>query len=124
MSGPRTESPNPDQVVEHVVPLPAFTGTEPCHNRPTEFFHDTYRQDQPEVRAALWECRHCPLAPVCLVWALANPALAREGIWGATTPRQRKALRTTVIARVGAANVDDTYRAAYATALDQLHQEQ
>jgi hypothetical protein len=124
MSGLRTGSPTLAPVIEQIVPLPDFTGTEPCNSQPDAFFHDTYRQSQPEVRAALFECRHCPLAPVCLVWALANPAAARDGIWGATTPRQRKELRSKVAARVGAENLDATYRAAYATAVTKLHREQ
>jgi hypothetical protein len=120
MSGPRTGRPNTDPVPVHVVPLPDFTGTEPCFDRPERFFHDAYNRDQPEVRAALRECRHCPLAPVCLVWALANPDLSRHGIWGATTPRQRTRLRTKVAARVGTDRVDATYRSAYTTAVTQL----
>jgi WhiB family redox-sensing transcriptional regulator len=124
VSGLRTGRPNRDRVVAAIVPMPPLTGAEPCRDRTEHFFPDAYTRDQPEVRVALLECRRCPLAPVCLVWALANPRLSQHGIWGATTPRQRTALRTKVAARVGADRVDDTYRTAYATAVDQLHRVQ
>jgi WhiB family transcriptional regulator, redox-sensing transcriptional regulator len=36
-------------------------------------------------------CRSCPVRPACLEWALA--ANERTGIWGGTTPNERRALR-------------------------------
>lgn len=37
-------------------------------------------------------CRRCPALRACLEWALVNDE--RHGIWGATTPLQRDAMRT------------------------------
>jgi WhiB family redox-sensing transcriptional regulator len=36
-------------------------------------------------------CRSCPVRPACLEWALG--ANERTGIWGGTTPNERRALR-------------------------------
>jgi WhiB family transcriptional regulator, redox-sensing transcriptional regulator len=38
-------------------------------------------------------CRVCPVRSACLEWALA--ANERTGIWGGTTPNERRALRRT-----------------------------
>lgn len=38
-------------------------------------------------------CRICPVRSACLEWALA--ANERTGIWGGTTPNERRALRRT-----------------------------
>lgn len=37
-------------------------------------------------------CRRCPVAPKCLSYALENNEM--HGVWGGTTPEQRKTLRT------------------------------
>lgn len=36
-------------------------------------------------------CAACPVLDVCLAYALAHPKL--EGIWGATTDRERQTMR-------------------------------
>ena len=46
-----------------------------------------------EHRRAQAVCGHCPVAEVCLWWAMATEAAAahpyRYGVWGATTPARR-----------------------------------
>jgi hypothetical protein len=103
-----------------VVPLPPTTGTEPCQSGETPFTLDDYGYRRPEVKTAKRLCQHCPLAPACLAWALANPTLSEEGIWGGTTPRQRNTLRKRLHARLGSNRVDGALRKAYDTALEQL----
>ncbi|WP_174501638.1 WhiB family transcriptional regulator [Streptacidiphilus melanogenes] len=80
-------------IVEPDHPLPRFVGTEPCRTRPDDYFPTHYNHDRSEVRAAVLACRVCPQQNPCLAWALANPHLAPTGIWGATTPAERTALR-------------------------------
>ena len=41
--------------------------------------------------AAVRVCRACPVLTQCAIYAIARPGL--DGIWGATTPRQRRAMR-------------------------------
>lgn len=49
---------------------------------------------------ALTACRHhCPILAQCRSWALANPRLASDGIWGGMTPGQRAAHRRTRLER-------------------------
>jgi WhiB family redox-sensing transcriptional regulator len=43
--------------------------------------------------AAVRICRQCPVAAECLGYALARPDL--DGVWGGTTPKERKRLRRT-----------------------------
>ena len=113
----RTGIGNAPPVPDQVVPLPDFSGSEPCRAQPERFFHDSYNTSRPEIRAALFDCRHCPLAPACLAWALANPELSIDGIWGATTPRQRSVLRTRIRARLTDAQAKAAYRRAHTTTL-------
>ncbi|MCX5318111.1 WhiB family transcriptional regulator [Streptomyces sp. NBC_00154] len=91
----------PKILVDQIVPRPQLTGSEPCHTGTARFSHDSYRADQPETREAQRACRRCPFAAECLVWALANPELAPEGIWAATTPRERSVLRRRLTTRLG-----------------------
>jgi Transcription factor WhiB len=46
----------------------------------------------PEVEAAKTICRQCPVQTACLAYALA--ADEREGIWAATTPDERRRIRS------------------------------
>ena len=47
-----------------------------------------YAQIVREARAICWEC---PLLRECAEWAISRPSLI--GVWGATTPRERKDIR-------------------------------
>lgn len=65
----------------------------PCTQKPPEmFFPPTYgMQYHKQIAEAKAVCRECPIAETCLKWALGKPEL--DGIWGATTPMERRRLR-------------------------------
>lgn len=98
------------------LPMPPMTGAEPCTTN-YGFFPDTYAPHNPEVAAAEAMCRSCPLVRACFIWALANPSLTADGIWGATTPSQRRELRRRMLHRLGAKAMVRTLRAEYARAV-------
>ncbi|GAB2606878.1 hypothetical protein GCM10027168_44660 [Streptomyces capparidis] len=54
-----------------------------------------------EIARAKRACAACPVVADCLKWALANPDLTRVGVWAATTPRDRAALRRRLVDRLG-----------------------
>ncbi|MCX4993515.1 WhiB family transcriptional regulator [Streptomyces sp. NBC_00568] len=96
-------------------PLPPTTGAEPCAGS-RGFFLDSYAPQTREVLAAGALCRRCPVAKSCLIWALANPTLAYDGIWAATTPSQRRTLRKRLLHRLGPDRLSQTLRTEYARA--------
>lgn len=96
--------------------MPPMTGNEPCTTN-YGFFPDSYAPSDPEVVAAEAMCRRCPLVRACFVWALANPSLTADGIWGATTPWQRRELRKRLLHRLGAKAMVRTLRDEYAKAV-------
>jgi WhiB family redox-sensing transcriptional regulator len=63
----------------------------PCAGRASLFFPPTYR-NWARVREACALCDTCPVVRECLAWAVARPDL--DGIWGGTTPPQRRRIRT------------------------------
>jgi Transcription factor WhiB len=67
-------------------------GTVPCRTGDAAAWWPDARQvHSPPTRAALDACRRCPAAAPCLAYAMA--ADERYGIWGGTTPDERRALR-------------------------------
>lgn len=61
---------------------------------PELFFPLGYgRAFKAQIDEAKAVCRACPVYGGCLDYVLANPDLAPEGIWAATTPDERRALR-------------------------------
>jgi len=64
----------------------------PCSADPELFFPpgygDAYTSWVEKARAV---CRSCPQRAACLQWALTHPSMAEHGIWGGTTPMQRRA---------------------------------
>jgi hypothetical protein len=72
------------------------------------------------VLAATALCRRCPLVRLCLIWALDNPALTYDGIWGATTPAQRRELRPGLVRRLGREGTARTLRAEYRKSMADL----
>ncbi|MEU3516859.1 WhiB family transcriptional regulator [Streptomyces sp. NPDC006654] len=92
--------------------MPLTTGAEACTTY-DGFFLDEYHVDSHEVRAATALCSRCPLVRACLIWALDNPTLTYDGIWGATTPAQRKKLRQGLIERLGPEGMSRTLRTEY-----------
>ncbi|MEV5774261.1 WhiB family transcriptional regulator [Streptomyces antimycoticus] len=86
----------PNPVVPYVVPAdpavpyPRITGREPCREKPEDWFP---RKGE-HGGAAQTLCKtSCPVVWDCLRWALANPQLTAEGIWGGKTRGQRTAQR-------------------------------
>lgn len=71
------------------VPYPQMTGAEPCRQTDPEEWFPGHGHNATAVRL----CHTCPLLADCRAWALANPELASEGIWGGLTRAQRAALR-------------------------------
>lgn len=61
---------------------------------PTWFFPPSYHNNTPLVRAAKNVCSACPVRDECLAYALDNPELTVDGIWGGLTPRERNRART------------------------------
>ncbi|MPY59902.1 WhiB family transcriptional regulator [Streptomyces spongiae] len=101
------------------LPMPPLTGDEPCTTT-YGFFLDNYDQHSGDVVAASTMCRRCPLVRACFIWALANPTLSTDGIWGATTPWQRKQLRKELRHRLGSQSMKRALRSEYARAVAAL----
>jgi hypothetical protein len=67
-------------------------GAVPCRTGDAAaWWPDARHVHSPPTRAALEGCRRCPAAGPCLAYAMA--ADERYGIWGGTTPDDRRALR-------------------------------
>lgn len=67
-------------------------GTVPCRTGDAAaWWPDARHVHSRPARAALEGCRRCPAAGPCLDYAMA--ADERYGIWGGTTPDDRRALR-------------------------------
>ncbi|MFH8470896.1 WhiB family transcriptional regulator [Streptomyces sp. NPDC017991] len=77
------------------VPFPRSSTPTACHARPDLFIPDREmgsQEDLDRIHRAKSMCSTCPVIEDCLKWALVNPDLAAEGIWAATTPRERTRL--------------------------------
>lgn len=74
--------------------VPDFDLRGPCRHDP-ELFFPAGREDSYLFRARAEQakaiCDSCPVAAECLTWALETGQDA--GIWGGTTPSERRALR-------------------------------
>jgi WhiB family redox-sensing transcriptional regulator len=70
------------------------TGPLPCGDADPEiFFPRTYGLAcKGDIDAAKAACLSCPLLVRCGAWAI--PQTDLEGIWAATTPRERRRIRT------------------------------
>lgn len=70
-----------------------FDGTQLCVDADPEiFFPPTYTYlDKETIDAAKAVCGDCWMQKACLEYAVTEPGL--EGIWGGTTPLERKRLR-------------------------------
>ncbi len=82
-------------LADPAVPYPEVTGGEPCLQDPDFWFPEQGVTAGP----AKAFCRTCPIMADCLAWALANPHLAGEGVWGGTTRTERNALRRNAMRR-------------------------
>jgi len=66
----------------------SWWGLASCQGVNPDLFFPASEQD---ATPALEICASCPVREVCLEHALTSEE--REGIWGATTPRQRREMR-------------------------------
>ncbi|GHB68060.1 hypothetical protein GCM10010377_68720 [Streptomyces viridiviolaceus] len=86
------------------IPFPHSPTPTVCKATPALFAHDlgdSTPEASDRMHQAKTACRACPIAADCLKWALANPTLTREGIWAATTARERTTLRRRLVERLG-----------------------
>ena len=68
-----------------------FDGRQLCATVDPELFFPEDYDDRAAVAKAKEVCNKCPLLSACLHYAVMNISL--EGVWGATTPRERRNLR-------------------------------
>ncbi|WP_256862283.1 WhiB family transcriptional regulator [Microbispora sp. GKU 823] len=98
-----------------------------CRSVPPElFFPLGYgREFARQIEEAKAVCRACPVYSRCRDYVLANPELAPEGIWAATTPKERRRLREQVALDEAAARLRERaeWEAAQAEAIRQGAQE-
>jgi len=74
-----------------MINFPDFDGTQACVDLDTNiFFPDS--EDRKAVQAAKDICNSCNQLEKCFTYAVWEPSL--EGVWGATTPRQRESWRS------------------------------
>lgn len=74
-----------------MITMPEFDGTQACANLNTDiFFPDS--EDKKAIQAAKDICNSCNQLEKCFSYAVWEPGL--QGIWGATTPRQRESFRS------------------------------
>lgn len=64
----------------------------PCCGQEDIFFPVTYTKVcHDQIAQAKDICRACPLIEACQSWAVERPSL--DGVWGATTPLDRRRIR-------------------------------
>jgi WhiB family transcriptional regulator, redox-sensing transcriptional regulator len=77
------------------ISAPAFlAGADGCQGENRDlFFPDDYGlRHRAEIEEAKEICLRCPVRLHCLDWAV--PQASLDGIWGATTPPERRRIRT------------------------------
>ncbi|MGW5042149.1 WhiB family transcriptional regulator [Streptomyces parvulus] len=77
------------------VPYPEMTGDEPCRQDPDFWFPEQGVNAGPPKAF----CHTCPALTDCRAWALANPHLTGEGIWGGMSRTERNAARRNAMRR-------------------------
>jgi WhiB family redox-sensing transcriptional regulator len=110
MSGNRTGVAKLPDIVpaDDRIPFPHTDQALRCRTEPGLFaIEDIHNTDEdPRAREkglvkAKHACFGCPIVTGCLKWALANADLTKNGVWAATTARDRKQLRKQLVARLG-----------------------
>ncbi|MFI1510232.1 WhiB family transcriptional regulator [Streptomyces sp. NPDC020597] len=107
MSRPGVAHPTAGADPDPRFPFPHSPTPTRCQLEPTLF--DFTNGDRTTDRAATDKrleqarkaCSRCPIVNSCLRWALVNKPVTRFGIWAATTPGQRTALRKRMVDRLG-----------------------
>ncbi len=95
-TGPRGIGTLPSELLELLEAKPAWWDDAPCREHPgVNFFPNTRAATTVQaVATAKSVCERCLVRADCLAWALAAPPTQDDGIFGGTTPAERKALRT------------------------------
>lgn len=65
-----------------------------CIGMHPSLFFDTGRNINPAKAV----CNRCPVRAECLQWALENPEMSRQGVWGGVGERARRKLRRALVA--------------------------
>jgi WhiB family redox-sensing transcriptional regulator len=68
-----------------------FDGTQLCKSEDPELFFPEDYTHRLSVNKARAICQDCPLTTACLEYAMRDSSL--DGVWGGTTPQDRKNLR-------------------------------
>lgn len=79
----------PITLADPSVPYPEMTGDEPCRQDPDLWFPE----NGAHTGVPRSFCRTCLVVADCRAWALANPHLASEGVWGGMSLTERNAVR-------------------------------
>lgn len=61
-----------------------------CRDVDVEFFPDSSFDSGPAKAV----CATCPVAGPCLAYALTLPTISDHGVWGGTTARERRRIRS------------------------------
>ena len=75
------------ELLDRALETPAFFADANCKNADATLF---FAESNSKIARAKAICAECPIKIMCLNWAVRN---AEEGIYGATTPCERKKLR-------------------------------
>lgn len=70
--------------------VPRWFDQAACAGQPTELF---FPESGVHPAAALSYCAQCPVKIECLAWGMEHWDSRRFGVWGGTTPKQRRHLR-------------------------------
>lgn len=75
-----------------------YDGRQSCKDQDPDLFFPEDYSSRTQIRAAKAVCNQCPLLNPCLEYAVTQTDL--DGIWGATTPRERQRIRSSRRLRV------------------------
>ncbi|MET8864643.1 WhiB family transcriptional regulator [Nonomuraea sp. NPDC004580] len=64
-----------------------------CRTADPELFFPLTYNDAKQIKRAKSFCHACPALQDCLNYALDNPDRTTDGIWGGTTPEERRRIR-------------------------------
>ena len=87
-------SPSADNQPQHRSPSDPWRARAACIDTDPRMFTDPH-PDTDDTARAIERCHGCAVRQPCLTEALTHPAATDVGIWGATTPEQRRAMRAT-----------------------------
>jgi len=75
------------ELLDRALESPAFFADASCKDADATLF---FAASNSKIAHAKAICNNCPIRQMCLEWAMKN---AEDGIYGATTPRERKKIR-------------------------------